>query len=152
MSKQIVKHGAALEIPTLEELARLIAESRDERAHHDYRAEKGTFQMDGTGAFSGSILAADRQHDRILERISVFCGGNQLAQIGFYSNTFQPTDLLETVKFTATNSSVFGYSDAFSNNIILPAGDQLMLTVSGGLVSTQGAWRIQTRYLPAKRS
>lgn len=151
MSKQIVKHGAALEIPTLEELARLIAESRDERTHHDYRAEKGTFQIDGTGNFSGSILAADRQHDRILERISVF-SGNSLASFGFYSNTFQPTDLLETIKLNSANSSVYGYSDAFSNNIILPAGDQLMLIVSNGLASTQGAWRIQTRYLPAKRS
>lgn len=149
MSKQTVKHGATLDIPSLEELAQLIAESRDERTHHDYRAEKGTFQMDGSGNFSGTILTADRQHDRILERISLF-PGNNIAQVGIYANTTQPTDLLESVKFNATNSSIFGYSDSFANNIFLPAGDQLVLVVSGGLASAQGAWRIQTRYLPAK--
>jgi hypothetical protein len=146
--KQKIAHGALIDTVTPAELGAALRGSQDRSEDYQRHRKKGIIQLDANGAGKDAIHVS-RQYNWRMERVTIGGAGavNALLVL-FESDSTSDADMLEVIQVGTAGR----YSDSFSNNIWVPAGNRLILQATGGVPSGQITFNFQVRLVPVPAS
>lgn len=144
--KQRIVHGATIETVTPDEVAAILRANTPKTRGAQYHTDKVSVQLDGTGAGQARI-ATTREYSRRLQRVAVKATPLAAALCLIYDNSTEDGDLREVIQLGIAGL----YSDGFSNNMFIPAGNQILFVVTGGAAGGAVAFNIQSELVQVER-